>query len=131
MVKVPGDDPVELSLSILAAFDGCSTHIGRRVSVQPLFAEHRKKGGEECDSQTCVQDGLDLDYHTRRVDQCLGGWEGGSTFEGGVVDLVDENAEKRSGLHTRVGLELGLELRLDVKDECRSHRGEQTGLRPS
>ena len=54
--------------------------------------------------------------------------KGGSVVpEGGVVDLVDEDAEEGGSLVTRVGLELGL----DVEDECRGNGGEQTSLRPS
>ena len=34
--------------------------------------------------------------------------------EGGVVDLMDEDSEKGGSLLTRVGLEL----RLDIEDEC-------------
>ena len=33
MVEVPRDDPIEFPLSILAAFDGSSSHVCRRVSV--------------------------------------------------------------------------------------------------
>ena len=52
-------------------------------------------------------------------------WESGSVAtEGGVVDLVDENAEEGGGLFTRVGLELGL----DIEDESSSDGREQTGL---
>ena len=47
-------------------------------------------------------------------------WEGGTVVpEGGVVDLVDENAEGGS-LVTRVGLELIL----DVEDESGGDSGE-------
>jgi len=44
--------------------------------------------------------------------------------EGGVVDLVDENAEECGGLIVGVGLELGV----DLNDECGGDGGEQTGL---
>ena len=49
---------------------------------------------------------------------------GSVASEGGVVDLVDENAEEGGGLFTRVGLEL----RLDIEDEGSSDGGEQTSL---
>jgi len=39
---------------------------------------------------------------------------GGVITKGGVVDLVDEDSEEGGGLLTCVGLEL----RLDVDDEC-------------
>ena len=44
--------------------------------------------------------------------------------EGGVVDLVDEDPEEGGSLLARVGLEL----RLDVDDECGSDRRKQTSL---
>ena len=51
--------------------------------------------------------------------------EGGSVVsEGGVVNLVDEDAEESSSLVTRVGLELWL----DIEDESRSDGREQTSL---
>ena len=51
--------------------------------------------------------------------------KGGSvTSEGGVVDLVDEDAEEGGSLVTRVRLEL----RLDIEDECGGDGGEQTSL---
>ena len=53
VVEVTGDDTVELALSILAVFDGGPPHVGGRVSVQPLLAEHRKEGGEEGSGETC------------------------------------------------------------------------------
>jgi hypothetical protein len=46
-VKVPGNDAIELPLSILAPPDGRPSHVDRGVSVQPLFPKHRKEGGEE------------------------------------------------------------------------------------
>jgi hypothetical protein len=63
------------------------------------------------------------------VDHCAGRtlllWEGGGVVaEGGVVDLVDENAEKGGGLVVRVRLELGD----DLDDECGGDGGEQTSL---
>ena len=124
MVKAPHDDTVEFPLSVLATFNGSPSHIGRRVSVQPLLAKHRKEGREKCSGETGVKDGLDLDYRARRACPL---WEGGSVVsEGGVVDLVDEDTEESGGLITRVGLEL----RLDVDDEGRSDGGEQTSLWP-
>ena len=45
---------------------------------------------------------------------------GGVFSESSVIDLVDEDAEESDGLVTRVGLEL----RLDVEDECRGDGGE-------
>ena len=54
-------------------------------------------------------------------------WESGNVVaEGGVVDLVDKNAEESSGLVVRVRLEL----RVDFDDERGGDGGEQTGLHP-
>ena len=87
MVEVPRDDPIQFPLSILAAFDGSPPHVGRRISVQPLFAEHCKEGREKGSGETGVEDGLDLDYRVRRACPLR---EGGSVVsECGVVDLVD------------------------------------------
>ena len=118
MVEIPSDDPVELALSILAAFYGRPSHVGRRISVQPLFAEHCKEGREKGSGETGVEDGLDLDYRVRRAGPLC---EGGSVVSaGGIVDLVDEDTEESGSLVTRVGLEL----RLDIKDESRCDGGE-------
>ena len=87
-----------------------------------MFAQHRKEGGEECGGKTGVEHGLDMDY---RVGRACPLREGGSVVsEGGVVNLVDKDAEESDGLITRVGLEL----RLDVENECRGDCGEQTSL---
>ena len=54
-------------------------------------------------------------------------WERGRVVpKRGVVDLVDEDAEESNSLVTRVGLEL----RLDIEDECGGDGGEQTSLLP-
>ena len=122
MVEVPRDDPIQFPLSSLATFDGGSSHISRRISVQPLFAEHCKEGREKCSGATGIEHGLDLDY---RVGRACPLREGGSVIsEGGIVDLVDEDAEECSSLITRVGLEL----RLDVEAKGRGYGGEQTSL---
>jgi len=122
IVEVPGDDTVELALSILAAFDGIPSQVGRCISVQPLLSKHREEGGEEGSSETCVKDRLDLD------DRMWGAGplrEGRSVVsKGGIVDLEDKDAEESGGLVVRIGSEL----RLDVDDECGCDRREQTGL---
>ena len=52
--------------------------------------------------------------------------EGGNVVsEGGVVDLVNEDTEESGGLVVRVGLEL----RIDLDDECGGDGREQTSLR--
>jgi len=47
MVKVPGDDAVQLPLAILAALYPSPSYVGRCISIQPLLPEHREEGGEE------------------------------------------------------------------------------------
>ena len=122
MVEVPRDNPVEFALSILATFDNGPSHLGRGIPVQPLLAEHGKEGGEQGSGEARVQDSLDLDDGVGRAGPL---WEGRSVVsEGSVVDLVDEDAEESDGLVTRVGLELGL----DVEDECRGDCGKETSL---
>ena len=111
-------------MTILAAFDGRPSYVGPCVSVQPLLAKHRQEGREKGSSETRVQDGLDLDDRGRRAGPL---WEGGSVVsEGGIVDLVDEDAEEGGGLVTRVRLELGL----DVEDEGGCDGGKKTSLQP-
>jgi hypothetical protein len=54
-------------------------------------------------------------------------WECGRVVaEGGVVDLVEKDAEESGCLVVRIGLELGV----DLDDERRGDGGEQTGLWP-
>jgi len=48
-------------------------------------------------------------------------WEGGNVVtKGGIVNLVDEDAEESSGLV--IGVQL--EVRVNFDDECRSDGGE-------
>jgi len=47
MVKVPGNDPFQLPLAILAAFYYTPPHAGRCISIQPLLAQHREEGGKD------------------------------------------------------------------------------------
>ena len=54
-------------------------------------------------------------------------WEGWNIApEGGVVVLVNKDAEECGSLFTRVGLKLGV----DFDDEGRGYSREQTGLIP-
>ena len=54
-------------------------------------------------------------------------WEGGNVVsKSGVVNLVDKDAEKGSGLVTGVRLKR----RVDLDDERRGDCGKKTGLRP-
>jgi hypothetical protein len=65
------------------------------------------------------------------VDYCAGRagplWEGGRVVsEGGVIDLVNKDAEESCSLVVRVWFEL----RADLDDECGGDGGEQTSLLP-
>ena len=52
-------------------------------------------------------------------------WEGGNVVaERSVVDLVNEDAQQSSSLVVRIGLEL----RVDLDDECGSDCGKQSSL---
>jgi len=122
VVEAPGDDAVELPLSVLAPLDGRSSHVDRGVSVQPLLAEHREEGGEERSGETRVEDGLNLDDRARGTGPL---WDCGDvTTEGSVVDLVDEDTKESGCLCAWVLLELGV----DLDNECGCHGGEQTSL---
>ena len=118
MIEVPGDDAIEFALSILAAFDDSPSHVGGSVSIQPLLAEHREKGGEEGSSEACIKDGLDLDDWMRWAGPLGNG--GSVVTKGGVVNLVDEDSEEGSSLLACVRPELGL----DINDEGRSNSRE-------
>ena len=100
MVEVPGNDAVQLPLSVLAAFNDRPPHIDGGVSVQPLFSEHCEEGGEERSGEACVKDGLYLD-------DCVWGTEPlrdrrNVAAKCHVVDLVDEDAEEGGRLFIRV-----------------------------
>jgi len=125
VVEIPHNDPVEFTLPVLASFDGGPSKVGRCVSVQPLFAEHRKEGGEESGGETCEEDGLDLYYCTGRTCPL---WEGGGIVpESSVVDLVDQDTEESCSHVVRVLLEVGV----DLDDKCGGDGGEETSLSPS
>jgi len=122
MVEVPGDDPIEFALPILAAFNSSPSHIGQLVSVQPLLSEHRKEGREEGCRETREEDGLDLNDGARRTSPLRK--SGRIVPEGGVIDLVDKDTEEGGGLVVRVWLEM----RVDLDDECGGNGREQTSL---
>jgi len=46
VVKVPGDDPIQLPLAIPAALYPSPSHVGRCISIQPLLPEHCEEGGK-------------------------------------------------------------------------------------
>ena len=124
MVEVPADDPIEFPLPVLTALDGGTSHVDRCVSIQPLLTKHRKESGEQRSSETGEQDCLDLDNRVWWTSPRL--WEGGSVVAvGGIVHLIDEEAEESGGLFVRIGLELGV----DLDDKGGSDGGEQTSLR--
>ena len=121
-VEIPRDNTIELALPVLATFYGRPSQVGRCVSVQPLFAEHRKEGGEEGSGKARVKNGLDLNNRTRGAGPL---WNSGSFgTEGSVINLMDEDSEEGGRLLTHVRLKL----RLDVDDERGSDRRKQTGL---
>ena len=124
VVEIPCNDAVEFPLPVLAAFNCGSSEVGRRIPVQPLFAEHRKEGGEECGGEACEEDGLDLDYRAGRTCPL---WECRRVVsEGGVVKLVDKDTEEGCSYVVRILLEVGV----DLDDECGGDGGEQTSLSP-
>ena len=122
MVKIPRHDTIEFALSVLAALDGRPTNVDRRVSVQPLLAEHRQEGGEQRSGETREEDYLNL------YDRVCGTsplWGGGNIIaEGGVVDLVNQDTEESGCLFVRVWLELGV----DLDDERGSDGRKETSL---
>ena len=122
IVKIPCNDPVQFSLSVLATFDRGPSHLGRLIAVQPLLAEHCQEGGEERSGETGEQNGLDLNYR-------LGGpgplrKSGRVVSERRVVNLVDEDSEEGGSLVACVGLQLGV----DLDDERGGDSREQTSL---
>jgi len=125
VIEVPGDDAVELLLSILAPFDGGPSYVGRRVAVQPLFPEHREERSEERSGETSIQ-------HCLNVDNSL--WRTGPLWDcrnvvarNSVVHLVDEDTEESGGLFVRVRLELGV----DLDDEGGGDGRKKTSLWPN
>ena len=118
MVKVPPNDATELPLPVFAAFNDRFPHVRRLITGQPLFAKHRQEGRKEGDCEAGEENGLDLDYGTGRAGPL---WESGNIIsEGGVVNLVDKDAKEGNGLIVGIGLELGV----DLNDECRGDRGK-------
>ena len=89
-----------------------------------MFAEHREEGGEEGSGEARINHGLDLGDLVWGAGPL--GNSGSVATEGSVVNLMDKNSEEGGSLLTRVGLEL----RLDVDDECGGDGGEQTSLLP-
>jgi len=124
MVEVPCNNAIKLVLLVLAPFNGSPSHIGGSISVDPLLAKHHEEGREEGGCKTCKEYGLDMNNGVRRTSPLR---EGGRVVaKGGVIDLVDKNAEESSSLVVRVQLEL----RVDLDYECRGNGREQTRLRP-
>ena len=63
-----------------------------------------------------------MDHRARRAGPL---WKGGNVApECGIIELVDEDAEKGDSLVTRVGLQL----RVDLDDEGGSNSGKQASL---
>ena len=122
MVEIPPDDTVQFPLPMLAALDGRPSHVDRRVSVQPLLAEHCKEGRKKGSSETCEEDCLNLDSRAWGTSPL---WDRRNVAaEGGVVNLVDEDTEEGRGLVVRIRLESGV----DLDDEGGGYCRKQTGL---
>ena len=119
---MPRGNAVQLSLSVLAAFDGRSSHVGRGVTIQPLLAKHREEGGEQGDDETGEENCLDINHRAWRTRPLRE--RGGVVSEGGVVDLVDEDFEEGGGPVTGVRSKL----RVDLDDERGSDCRKQTSL---
>jgi len=122
MVKIPGDDPIELLLPILTAFNGIPSHVRRHVSVQPLLSQHCEESREQRSGEAGVQDRLDVNDHAWRAGPSGDG--GNVVTESGVVDLVDEDTEQGRGLFVGVRLELGANLDDESGGDC----GKQTSI---
>ena len=107
-----------------AAFDDRSWHVGRRITVEPLVAEHYQEGGEEGSSKAGEEDCFDVDH---RVGWAGPLWEDGNVVsEGGIVDLVNQDAEESCSLVAWVRLQL----RVDLNDERGRDGGKETSLAP-
>ena len=120
--EVPGDDPVQLLLSVLLAFGGGSSDVDRFVSVQPLPAEHREERREEGGGETRKERCLNFYARARGAGPL---WDSRNvSTKGGVVHFVDDDTEEGGRLFVGVWLEV----RLDLDDECRSHGRKQTSL---
>ena len=108
----------------MAAFDGRPSHVGRFVTVQPLFAKHYQKGGRDLNRESGEQDYLDLNHRAGRTGPL---WQGGYVVSvGGDGDLVHKKAKEGDGLV--VGIRL--ELRVELDDKCGGDRREKTAYAP-
>ena len=112
MAEIPRVHAPELSLSVAASLDGRSPYVRRVVTVQPLLAEHCQQGGEEGSSKACKEEGLDMDHRGGRAVPLWRSWN--IISEGGIINLVDKDAEERRGFVARIRLQLGV----DLDDEC-------------
>lgn len=60
-IEMPCCHSVDLPLSVPTAMNERPVHVGLRVSVEPLLAQHGNKCSEERDGQTGKKDGLNAD----------------------------------------------------------------------
>ena len=123
-VKMPGDHSTHLALSMPTAINNRSAHLHLGITVEPLLAQHGEECGKEGSGQTRVKDGLDMDNGGIKI------WdlrESGSVTSWGIPErnIGDDCEEGVAHLYI-----VRVEVALDVDNESRCDRREQTGLPP-
>ena len=119
----PSLEAVKFSLAVATTLNHRSTGVPK-ISVQPLFAQHRDKRSQQRPQQACV-------HEVRGCNDLLGRttphWRSGGIFVGrdGSVEAEEDRSEVGFRPFARVWLEFGL----DVDNEGRADRGEKTGLK--
>ena len=118
----PPFESIMLSLTVSATLDHRPTCIPQ-VPVEPLFAQHRDKCGEQGDQETRVHECSNGNDLARRTG--LDGWDGGGFVQDSrLVEGEKDRAEQGCRLLVRVGLES----RVDIDGEGGTDGGEQTRL---
>ena len=121
-VEAPGIHSVDLALPMPTTIDKGSTHLDLGIAVEPLFSQHGDKRCEEGGGQTRVKDGLNADSSgigaapLRESGIC----GGRNVPKRGIGDNLEELEA-----HLTV---IRLEITLNIDDESRCNRREQTGL---
>ena len=101
-IEVPGDHPIQLSLTVVTAICDRTDHI----PVQPLFSEHGEKRGEQRGTEARIQDTLHLYDRLRRAGPL---WKLGDCVRGRVIDRTDEGLQDFDRLLSVIGLHVGLD----------------------